>query len=140
NKKRAIGPILPRVCTPPRDPLWEEETMALDQSIVAMCRRVLRRPHELTAASQRGLMTCSGDGRSVNTFSSLDTLDMPMLDAYITEGALSASAERKLLARITDLLLEHEGVDPKNERARPLAWVFVHRPKVYVAGAPPKSP
>jgi phenylpyruvate tautomerase PptA (4-oxalocrotonate tautomerase family) len=65
---------------------------------------------------------------------------MPMLDAYIPEGALSPSAERELLAKITDLLLEHEGVDPSNERARPLAWVFVHRPQVYVAGAPPKSP
>jgi hypothetical protein len=65
---------------------------------------------------------------------------MPLLDAYIPEGALSASAERQLLARITDLLLEYEGVDPQHERARPLAWVFVHRPQVYVAGAPPKSP
>jgi hypothetical protein len=53
---------------------------------------------------------------------------MPMLDAYIPEGALSPSAECELLATITDLLLEHEGVDPSNERARPLAWVFVHRP------------
>ena len=65
---------------------------------------------------------------------------MPMLDACIPEGALSPNAERELLAKITDLLLEHEGVDPSNERARPLAWVFVHRPQVYVAGAPPKSP
>ena len=65
---------------------------------------------------------------------------MPMLDAYIPEGALSPSAERDLLATITDLLLEHEGVNPSNERARPLAWVFVHRPQVYVAGLPPKSP
>jgi phenylpyruvate tautomerase PptA (4-oxalocrotonate tautomerase family) len=65
---------------------------------------------------------------------------MPMLDAYIPEGALSPSVECELLATITDLLLEHEGVDPSNERARPLAWVFVHRPQVYVAGAPPKSP
>jgi len=47
---------------------------------------------------------------------------MPMLDAYIPEGALSPSAESELLATITDLLLEHEGVDPSNERARPLAW------------------
>jgi hypothetical protein len=50
------------------------------------------------------------------------------------------SAERELLAKITDLLLEHEAVDPTNEKARPLAWVFVHRPQVYVAGAAPKSP
>ena len=48
---------------------------------------------------------------------------MPMLDAYIPEGALSPGAERELLTKITDLLLEHEGVDPSNERARPLAWV-----------------
>ncbi len=65
---------------------------------------------------------------------------MPMLDAYIPEGALSPNAERELLTKLTDLLLEHEGVDPSNERARPLAWVFVHRTEVYVAGAPPKSP
>jgi len=65
---------------------------------------------------------------------------MPMLDAYIPEGALSPDAERGLVARITDLLLEHEGVDPGNKRARPLAWVFVHRTDVYVAGAPPKAP
>jgi hypothetical protein len=42
-------------------------------------------------------------------------------------GALSPGAERELLATITDLLLEHEGVDPSNEKARPLAWVFVQR-------------
>jgi hypothetical protein len=46
-----------------------------------------------------------------------------ILDAYIPEGALSPSTERELLPKITDLLLEHEGVDPSNERARPLAWV-----------------
>ena len=61
---------------------------------------------------------------------------MPMLDAYIAEGALSPSAERELLTKITDLLLEHEGVDPRNERARPLAWVFVHRPP----GVPGRRP
>jgi len=65
---------------------------------------------------------------------------MPMCDAYIPEGALSPSAERELLGRITDLLLEHEGVDPTNERARALAWVFVHRHEMYVAGAPAKAP
>lgn len=65
---------------------------------------------------------------------------MPFMDAYIPEGALSSDAERKLVAKVTDLLLEHEGVDPSNEKARELAWVFVHRPEVYVAGAPPRSP
>jgi phenylpyruvate tautomerase PptA (4-oxalocrotonate tautomerase family) len=48
---------------------------------------------------------------------------MSILDAYIPEGAVSPSTERELLAKITDLLLEHEGVDPTNERVRPLAWV-----------------
>jgi hypothetical protein len=28
---------------------------------------------------------------------------------------------------MTNLLLDHDGVDPSNEKARPLAWVFVHR-------------
>jgi phenylpyruvate tautomerase PptA (4-oxalocrotonate tautomerase family) len=65
---------------------------------------------------------------------------MPFCDAYISEGALSPSAERKLLGKITDLLLEHEGVDPSNERARMIAWVFVHRHGMYVAGAPAKEP
>jgi hypothetical protein len=32
---------------------------------------------------------------------------MPFWDAYISDGALSPSAERELLGRITDLLLEH---------------------------------
>ena len=65
---------------------------------------------------------------------------MPMLDAYIPDGALCAAAERELVATITDLFLEHEGVDPANERGRKLAWVFIHRPTVYVAGEPPRSP
>lgn len=65
---------------------------------------------------------------------------MPMLDAYIPEGALSPSAERELLGKITDLLLEHEGVDPTNERARAIAWISVHRHQMYVAGAPAEVP
>jgi len=65
---------------------------------------------------------------------------MPMLDAYIPEGALTPEAERKLLGTCTDLLLEHEGVRPTNERARSLAWVFVHRHETYVAGAPAEAP
>jgi phenylpyruvate tautomerase PptA (4-oxalocrotonate tautomerase family) len=59
---------------------------------------------------------------------------VPLLDAYTPEGALSADAERELLAKLSDLLLEYEGVDPGNESARHLTWVFVHRPEVYVAG------
>ena len=65
---------------------------------------------------------------------------MPMCDAYIPEGALSADAERRLLSRVTDLLLEHEGADPGNERVRSIAWLFVHRPEMYVAGAPAEEP
>jgi phenylpyruvate tautomerase PptA (4-oxalocrotonate tautomerase family) len=60
---------------------------------------------------------------------------MPLLDAYIPEGALAPDAEEALLARLTDLLLEHEGADPTNEQARSIAWVFLHRPEaVFVAG------
>jgi phenylpyruvate tautomerase PptA (4-oxalocrotonate tautomerase family) len=60
---------------------------------------------------------------------------MPMLDAYIPEGALTPEAEEALLARLTDLLLEHEGADPTNPVARSIAWVFLHRPEaVFVAG------
>ena len=65
---------------------------------------------------------------------------MPMCDAYIPDNALSAEVERQLLKRITDLLLEHEGADPSNERAQQLAWVFVHRPEMYVAGQPAHAP
>jgi phenylpyruvate tautomerase PptA (4-oxalocrotonate tautomerase family) len=66
---------------------------------------------------------------------------MPMLDAYIPQGALAADAERALLAKLTDMLLEHEGADPANEAVRDLAWVFVHRPEtVYVAGTPAAEP
>ena len=61
---------------------------------------------------------------------------MPMLDAYIPEGALTAEAEDRLLAELTDLLITHEGADPTNPLVRSIAWVFLHRPAaVYVAGA-----
>ena len=40
---------------------------------------------------------------------------MPMCDAYIPKGALPEAAERKLLSKITDLLLQHEGVAPTNQ-------------------------
>ena len=65
---------------------------------------------------------------------------MPMLDAYIPEGALTPAAERELLGKLTDLLLRHEGVDPSNEEGRRIAWVFVHRPLIYAAGAPAEEP
>jgi phenylpyruvate tautomerase PptA (4-oxalocrotonate tautomerase family) len=66
---------------------------------------------------------------------------MPMLDAYIPDGALTPDAEHELLANLTNLLLEHEGADPSNEAARSLAWLFVHRPAtVFVAGEPAAEP
>ena len=58
----------------------------------------------------------------------------------IPKDALPADAERELLSRVTDLLLEHEGADPSNEQVRSIAWLFVHRPEVYVAGAPAEAP
>ena len=66
---------------------------------------------------------------------------MPMLDAYIPDGALSRDAEQRLLAKLTDLLLVNEGADPTNPQVRSIAWLFVHRPaEVYVAGAPADAP
>ncbi len=66
---------------------------------------------------------------------------MPMLDIYIPAGALTAEAEAALLVELTDILLTEEGVDPANERARELAWIFVHRPDaVWVAGEASTDP
>jgi phenylpyruvate tautomerase PptA (4-oxalocrotonate tautomerase family) len=66
---------------------------------------------------------------------------MPMLDAYIPEGALPAEAERALLVTLTDVLLEHEGVDPRNAAARALAKVWLHRPTAVLhAGEEPAAP
>jgi phenylpyruvate tautomerase PptA (4-oxalocrotonate tautomerase family) len=62
---------------------------------------------------------------------------MPMLDAYIPEGALSASAEQDLLARLTTILLKWEGADPDDPRYAPaqsIAWVFLHRPAAILVG------
>jgi phenylpyruvate tautomerase PptA (4-oxalocrotonate tautomerase family) len=64
-----------------------------------------------------------------------------MLDITIPDGALSEEAERALLSRLTDVLLEHEGADPANPVARSVAWVFLHRPvAVFVAGEPEQEP
>ena len=66
---------------------------------------------------------------------------MPLLDAYIPADALSPDAERDLMAKLTDLLIQNEGADPTNETVRSIAWVFVHRPEtVYVAGKPAEAP
>jgi phenylpyruvate tautomerase PptA (4-oxalocrotonate tautomerase family) len=66
---------------------------------------------------------------------------MPMLDAFIPQGALSAEAEAALMSQLTDILLRNEGADPSDPRARGLAWVFLHRPAaVFVAGEPAPDP
>jgi phenylpyruvate tautomerase PptA (4-oxalocrotonate tautomerase family) len=66
---------------------------------------------------------------------------MPMLEAYIPEGALTDEAEDKLLSDLTDLLIRHEGADPTSPVVRQLAWVTVVRPdKMFVAGAAPDAP
>jgi hypothetical protein len=71
----------------------------------------------------------------------LEVPDMPMLDAYIPEGALPAEAEIALLVTLTDVLLEHEGADPRNPAARALAKVWLHRPATVLhAGDQPAAP
>jgi phenylpyruvate tautomerase PptA (4-oxalocrotonate tautomerase family) len=66
---------------------------------------------------------------------------MPMLDAYIPDGALDPSTEKELLATLTDILLRWEGADPDDEAARSIAWVFLHRPAgLFVAGEPAADP
>lgn len=66
---------------------------------------------------------------------------MPMLDAYIPEGALTPDAEAQLLSTLTDILLKWEGADPANPVVRSIAWVFLHRPAaVYIGGEPATEP
>lgn len=66
---------------------------------------------------------------------------MPMLDIFIPENTISPNAETALLERLTDLLLIHEGADPKNATARSLAWLSLHRPAaVFVAGEEAAEP
>ena len=77
---------------------------------------------------------------------------MPMCDAYIPNGALNPDAERTLIAAVTDILVSHEvrricdlmedeqEIQASTERARSIAWTFVHRCETYVAGARPDAP
>ena len=66
---------------------------------------------------------------------------MPMIDAFVPQGALEPDAEKTLMARLTDIVLEAEGLDPGNPTARKVSLVFLHRPaEVFVAGAPAESP
>jgi phenylpyruvate tautomerase PptA (4-oxalocrotonate tautomerase family) len=61
---------------------------------------------------------------------------MPMIDAAIPEGALTADAEGRLMRELTDILIRHEGLDPANERVQSVTWIFLQRPSLYVAGVP----
>lgn len=66
---------------------------------------------------------------------------MPMIDAFIPEGALSPQAEAQLMRDLTDTLIQHEGLDPREPRVRDLTWIFVHRPAaVYRAAEPAAAP
>lgn len=65
---------------------------------------------------------------------------MPNIDLFIPEGALPAEAEETLIAELTNIVLRHEGADPSVERVQSIAWVSVHRPQIYVSGAPADAP
>jgi phenylpyruvate tautomerase PptA (4-oxalocrotonate tautomerase family) len=66
---------------------------------------------------------------------------MPMLDVYIPDQALPADAEKGLLRRLAEILIEHEGADPSDPVARSLAKVWLHRPAAMLhAGETPSAP
>jgi phenylpyruvate tautomerase PptA (4-oxalocrotonate tautomerase family) len=75
-----------------------------------------------------------------------------MCDAFIPRDALSAEAERTMLGEISELLIDHElrrmtdlvddpgQVRARKNRARRIAWLYVHRPELYVASEPAQAP
>jgi phenylpyruvate tautomerase PptA (4-oxalocrotonate tautomerase family) len=66
---------------------------------------------------------------------------MPMLDAFIPAGAISDEAENRLLSTLTDIVLRSEGADPADPVARPLTYVWLHRPvKMFAGGEPAAAP
>jgi phenylpyruvate tautomerase PptA (4-oxalocrotonate tautomerase family) len=65
---------------------------------------------------------------------------MPMIDAFIPEGALAPDAEARLFEELTEMVIRLDGFDPTSERARAATWIFLHRPTVFVAGARPALP
>lgn len=76
---------------------------------------------------------------------------MPMCDAFIPKDALPAEVERKLLSEVSDLLIDHElrrmndlmndaEAQARKDRARKVAWLFLHRPEMYVASEPAQAP
>jgi len=65
---------------------------------------------------------------------------MPMIDAYIPEGALHSERETALIDRLTRILIAAEGFDPQNPAALAASWTFLHRPALYVGGAEADAP
>lgn len=66
---------------------------------------------------------------------------MPMLDAFIPEGALSPDKEKELVSKLTDILLRTEGADPKDPKAQSIAVLTLHRPdQVFVGGEEAAEP
>jgi phenylpyruvate tautomerase PptA (4-oxalocrotonate tautomerase family) len=75
-----------------------------------------------------------------------------MIDAYIPLGALTDEAEKALLKDVSDMVVRHEirrtvdianpsaEVEASLKRASSIAWTFVHRPEMYVAGVQPNMP
>lgn len=59
---------------------------------------------------------------------------MPMIDAYIPEGALQPEAEAMLCKSLTDILLRAEGFDPTNPIAQSVSVIFLHRPAAIFVG------
>jgi phenylpyruvate tautomerase PptA (4-oxalocrotonate tautomerase family) len=64
-----------------------------------------------------------------------------MIDTFIPDGALTPTAEAKLMYELTEILIRHEGLDPQEVRVRDVTWIFVHRPaQVYQAGVLAAAP
>src|SRR5437870_1888730 len=78
-------------------------------------------------------VTCTADEM---TFT-LGPTPMPNPNGGVHGGLLSAAPDHALLARLTDLVLEHEGVDPANPVARSGTWLYLHRPAAMLVGGTP---
>lgn len=78
-----------------------------------------------------------------------------MIDAHIPAGVLPPEAERELLSKVTEMVVRHEirrtvDIDPELDadtlsadiidRAKSIAWLFVHRPEIYVGGESTTAP
>lgn len=64
-----------------------------------------------------------------------------MVDLTLPAGALDRDLEAHLVARLTETLLELQGIDPTDPVHLGLSWTYVHRPEsVYVAGMAERAP